>query len=194
MNNMVAIEFAESVFTGRFPHGNPFIRDEWIGVSFDRNRHEQLAPLEWWRVLVAFSKKKSHDQKIFAVEKTAEKTAFPSSNEVIAAAIHHSEKSIFEYLHEDARFLKDHYLVAESGEWACLLDQDVSLFGGDERFMETCFSEYGGRQLLLAQMRDEFFGKNVSVVDSTDRFVLDFESYFHRLLHPRGKSDVVRNE
>lgn len=178
INNENAVEFAESVFSMQFPPNNPFFIETWLGVAFDRNRYEQLAPSKWWVALMSCSREMANEKQLFFLEKRPSK----SSEQTIAVAIRNAEESICEYLDEGESFLKNQYLVGESGRWACFLDQDVSLFGGDQQFMSACFAEYGGRPRLLVQMREDFLGEDVPIVGSSDPFVLDFESYFNRLL------------
>lgn len=176
-----AIEFARSVFTNAYPPHAPFHRGAWVGVAFDRNRHERLAPAEWWDTLTSRASSHLGEHHVFAFARAS----LAATGDAQVATLLNTEASIFEYLDEDARFLKDQCLVGESGRWACLLDQDVSLFGGDAEFMEACFAGFGGRSRLLATMREEFIGADASA-DPSDPFVADFESYFQKLLTPEN--------
>lgn len=170
--------FLEAVFSGRLPPEDPFFCSDWIGVAFDRNRYEQLAPLEWWGALVACSS-------IFLMEDEmlfVEKDSLALLHGIRMHAISNAKESIFNYFGQDDNFLRDQYLVGKSLRWACLLDQDVSLFGGEKEFMQKCFNEVGGRAYLRAKMRSDFIGDSAASVDSSDDFTAKFESYFDRLL------------
>lgn len=170
--------FLRAVFSGRPPPEDPFARSDWIGVAFDRNRYEQLAPLEWWGALVRCSSVFLMEEEIIFVEKDALSLLDDSG----VHAISNAKESVFNYFDQNDNFLRDQCLVGKSLNWACLLDQDVSLFGGEKEFMQKCFNEVGGRAYLRAKMRSDFIGDNVSLSDCSDDFAEKFESYFDRLL------------
>lgn len=173
-----ARKFAKSVFTENFPPGNAFLRNDWIGVAFDRNRYEKFAPDAWWKVLISRHSMNHENDSIFVFERQARN----ADVNVIPIARQDGADFIFSYLYEDERFLRDQFIVDSKGRWAALLDQDVSLFGGHWSFMEGCFSAFGGKDLLLAKMRDDFLGVTSAPLDSGDPFTKAYECYFHRLL------------
>lgn len=144
-------EFVEAFLLPVVPPENPLRCDDWAGLAFDRNRHEDLAPVNIWSAF-------------FATHNSC--ASSPSELDIISAPdlakgmppvrIAATLESLLTYLTEDVRFLKDHYVASVSQAWIVRLDQDVTLFSGEAEFMCRVVGRAGGRGAVLAQMRDDF--------------------------------------
>ena len=169
--------FPAEMFTRLFPPADPFVRPDWMGVAFDRNRYETLAPAEWWDALSSSALLFAGDEALFAFPDDARSTASD-----VVELLPHEVSSVYGYLGREGNFMKDQWIVGRSLRWACLLDQDVSLFGGDAAFMAKCFETAGGRERLLDMMRDDFLDVAPGSEVPNDAYSTQFEGYFRRLL------------
>ena len=161
-----------------YPPKDSLVRGSWVGASFDRNCYEMFAPkdfLDAFKLTIKDTLKGEHVYILPVAE-----SAVGSGR--ICEMADFSPNALFEYLMADEKFLKDHYVFGDSKQWACLLDQDTTLFCGDKRLMRNCFDRLGGTDRVLERVLAEF-GEPVSGL---------IEIYAERLV--RGKPNHEKEE
>jgi hypothetical protein len=144
-------DFIGSVLSPVLPPDNPLLRSNWAALAFDRNWHEALAPDDVWTALLSAHADRSIDPhrigiiSFDALQKGCEACFVAPRLDDLRA-----------YWLADAQFLHDHYIFSPSYEWVARLDQDVSLFAGEERFLSAVVAELGGLDRLMERMQVEF--------------------------------------
>jgi hypothetical protein len=65
-------------------------------------------------------------------------------------------ESLREYWSDDARFLRDHFVVSRESGFVVRLDQDVTLFAANVSFLSEVVDRLGGVDSVMARMIDDF--------------------------------------
>lgn len=144
-----ALEVIAELLLPVFPPYNPLVKKDWSGFAFDRNRYEDLAPSEVWLSLFSQHVFFYQPQMIFAVAKLQDGN---DVKELVAPQLY----ALREYWDGNAKFLRDHYVLSEGGEWVVRLDQDVTLFAGRSSFMRAVANGAGGAEFIKKIMKHEF--------------------------------------
>lgn len=150
MSHFIA-EFIDGRLTHELPPKSPLIRSDWSALAFDRNLYETFAPANVWSAWFDCHARTSHDPGAIAVVSFAERGSKDDMR-----TIPPSLASLQKYWDEDARFLSDHFVVSPNPEWIVRLDQDVTLFAGQQAFVACVLSQLGGKEQAMAVMEDDF--------------------------------------
>jgi hypothetical protein len=133
------------------PPDNPIIATGWAGLAFDRNRYEDLAPLDVWRAWFNVYIQQSSASDAIGVVSEDELTR--GENGVKLAP---SLASLRQYWSEDGRFLRDHYVFAPDFTWVIRLDQDVTLFAAQLEYMGAVVARLHGLDSVMERMVVDF--------------------------------------
>ncbi|UOV04601.1 hypothetical protein MUU75_16075 [Pseudoxanthomonas mexicana] len=131
--------FIRSNLSPSLPPANPLLRRDWIGMAFDRNLYELFAPQAVWEAWL-----KRHID-LFpgnaSIEVVLEREIARDSE---VHSLSPSLDSLREFWRSNNNFLNDHYVFSESGAWIVRLDQDVTLFTGEQSFVSHVLIDLGG--------------------------------------------------
>jgi len=144
-------DFIGSALSPVLPPDNPLLRSNWAAIVFDRNWHKTLAPDDVWAALLSAHADRSTDPHRIGI------ISFDAlQNGCDACFVAPRLDELRAYWFADAQFLHDHYVFSPSYEWVARLDQDVSLFAGEEHFLSAVVTELGGLDRLMERMQAEF--------------------------------------
>src|SRR5688572_22047174 len=103
-------EFLTSVLDTSVPPSVPFKSADWAGFSFDRNRHEDLAPdyiwMSWLEVQRAIE-----GQALIVYSRPTSRSSLKS------LLVEPSLEGLRSYWSTDDQFLSDHFIVDPSRRW-----------------------------------------------------------------------------
>jgi len=143
--------FIRSNLSPSLPPANPLLRRDWIGMAFDRNLYELFAPQAVWEAWL-----KCHVDLCLgntSIEVVLEREIAWDSK---VHSLRPSLDSLREFWRFNNNFLNDHYVLSESAAWIVRLDQDVTLFTGEQSFVNHVLSDLGGAEKVLNLMESDF--------------------------------------
>ncbi len=123
----------------------------WAGIAFDRNRYEDLAPTDVWEAWLAVHRDLTGPDVNLCVE-----SFMDLAKGVRPDLLPPRLESLREYWSDDARFLRDHFVVSRESEFVIRLDQDVTLFVAKASFLSNVVDRLGGIGSVMARMVDDF--------------------------------------
>lgn len=133
------------------PPDSPIIASGWAGLAFDRNRYEDLAPVDVWRAWFnVYNQQPSASHAIGVV--SLDEVSRGENGVKLAPSL----ASLREYWSADSRFLRDHYVFAPDFTWVIRLDQDVTLFAAQLEFMSAVVARLDGLDSVMERMVDDF--------------------------------------
>lgn len=143
--------YLASVITQAQPPESPIVEAGWAGIAFDRNLHEDLAPTDVWEAWLAVHRDLIGPDSALCAESfmDLEKGACP---ELLPPRL----EALRRYWSDDARFLRDHYVVSRESGFVVRLDQDVTLFVAKVSFLSEVVDRLGGLGSVMARMIDDF--------------------------------------
>lgn len=143
--------YLATVITEVQPPENPIVDLGWAGIAFDRNLYGDLAPTDVWEAWLAVHRDLTGPDAVLCVASVMdlERGARPE------LLLPHLE-SLRKYWRDDARFLRDHFVVSEESGFVVRLDQDVTLFVAKVSFLSEVVDRLGGLGSVMARMIDDF--------------------------------------
>lgn len=133
------------------PPESPIVGLGWAGIAFDRNLYEDLAPADVWEAWLSVHRDLTGPDAVLCVESfiDLERGARP---ELLPPCL----QSLRKYWSDDAKFLRNHYVVSQESGFVVRLDQDVTLFVAKVGFLSEVIGRLGGLGSVMARMVDDF--------------------------------------
>lgn len=143
-------EFIHSTISFEHVPINPIRRVGWAGLAFDRNFYENLAPADVWNAVFDVHKRTGPEAQVWGIT-VAELDANQRPRLIAPSA-----DALHDYLLEETRFLCDGYLYSDAHNWLVRLDMDVTIFAGEQEFMQDVVRRAGGLPAVMARMTEDF--------------------------------------
>jgi|SRR5690606_10893000 hypothetical protein len=130
---------------------SPLRSEDWAAVAFDRNIHSALAPEYFWDAFL-----RSVSDRGDALITMADASIAEGSDSAGISLLPSKRMNVYSALLDGERFLRDQVIFGPSRTWACLLDQDVTLFAGDVEVIGSAIDFAGGANRVEQQMYSDF--------------------------------------
>ncbi|WP_303638227.1 hypothetical protein [Stenotrophomonas tuberculopleuritidis] len=165
MNNIcVWPDFIASSISTATPPDVPFVRNDWAGMAFDRNMHEDFSPDDVWSAWLSAVSEDAANVALCAIRCSA------YAEGGMPVRIEGGLKGLRSHWMEDGNFMHDHYIFSSQSSWVVRLDQDVTLFAGSVEFLRRVITRLGGVECVEELMRRDLIGDAEDVV-GLDHFV-----------------------
>lgn len=148
-----ARRFLREKLSFAYAPNSPLLAAGWAAVAFDRNIHDSWAPDFFWDAFL-----RSVSERGDELISVADKSIVEKENEntdIVMISPKRAEMVLA--LMDQERFLRDQVIFGASRAWACLLDQDVTLFSGQADIM-VCAINYAGGPIRVEQQMYSDFG------------------------------------
>lgn len=157
--------FIDQVLAPIGPPENPIRQQGWVGLAFDRNRHEDLAPTELMVGLFETHKRVNGcDVRLVYLD-----AANIERVEFIRSSIH----GYVEKLNEGVACLADFYLLSPAKDWLVRVDYDVTLVCGEKSFIKSVVECSGGLAHFEAIMARDFYSGYEGRDDGLEKYIQD---------------------
>lgn len=151
-------DFIAGALSPATPPDAPLRRDDWAGMAFDRNIHEDFAPSQVWDAWMSTASE---------VAATASLRAIRYSTYLLGGVpedVGEGLQALRSYWLSNGNFMHDHYVFSADANWVVRLDQDVTLFAGESTFMHRVVARLGGVASVEALVRADLIGDGEDVV------------------------------
>lgn len=155
--------FINSALNRSPPPAHPLNNKDWAGISFDRNRHQDLSPTEVWESLFL--------EHLHNGGRHIEIFYRGPQNSDFLTFIPPQMSSFREILDKGLFSVVEFYLASPTRDWLVRADYDVVLFCGTASFMSRVAKGAGGVSVIREKMNFDFFGGCAATAEGLDDYV-----------------------
>lgn len=145
--------YLATVLTDAQPPDNPIVGAGWAGIAFDRNLHEDLAPTDVWEAWLGVHRDMVGPDAVLFVESLVSVDQAAARGAILLPNM----ESLRRYWMDDAKFLRDHYVISQKSGFVIRLDQDVTLFAANAGFLSKVIERLSGLGSVMSRMVDDFY-------------------------------------
>jgi hypothetical protein len=139
--------FRDSIYP-EFPFADP----TWAGIAFDRDNYDytRMPELFFRRAVDTFAE--ARRERIFVRGFGAYFDSRPGRR----AIVDFEWTAYRKFVMSKQNYSPEYQMVGSSGQWACWMDPELTVWGGTAEKMNEIYDLHGGREHVLTMMRSEF--------------------------------------